>query len=171
MGSVVVLAGLLVGIPVVLARSVGWPLPETAPDWEAVGRALGGASVSDDVLLKSLACATWALWALIVACFVAEAVAWWRGREAGRLAVAGLFQPAVRQLVMSAAVLIGVLRPAGGAAVTLVAPTATLAHFVAQAPPSAAPAERAVVDGRSARPSCLVKPRDSLWKLAERHLG
>ncbi|MGI8809016.1 MAG: hypothetical protein ACR2KK_14485 [Acidimicrobiales bacterium] len=165
------LGGLVVGVPVVLTRLLGWPLPRSVPRWTAVGDALGGASISDDVVIKTLAIATWVLWALIVASFVAESVAWMRGREARRLPLAGLLQPAVRELVVSAVLLFGALRPAGMTSVVIRPAMPALVSF----PTPAATADQltgavARADAPT-RPTCVVGDRDSLWKIAGRHLG
>lgn len=169
-GSLAALAGLLVGVPVALASAVGWPLPHAVPNWGDIGEALGGASVSDDVLVKALACAAWALWALILVSFVAEAVAWARGREATRLPLAGLLQPSVRELVVSAALLFGALGPVISTPVAVRVPTPTLVSFAASTVATSTP-EPGVKAEAVARPSCVVAPRDSLWRIAERHLG
>ena len=165
------LGGLLVGVPVVLTRMLGWPLPRSVPRWTAVGDALGGASISDDVLIKTLAIATWVLWALIVASFVAESVAWMRGREARRLPLAGLLQPAVRELVVSAVLLLGALRPVGMTSVVIRPAMPALVSFPT---PTATADQLTVAVARAdapARPTCVVGDRDSLWKIAGRHLG
>lgn len=170
-GSLAMLSGLLIGVPAALASAIGWPLPHTLPNWADIGEALGGASVSDDVLIKALACAAWALWALILVSFVAEAMAWARGREAAHLPLAGLLQPTIRELVVSAALLFGALRPAVPSSAAVRPPTPTLVSLaVSTAPTSTAPEADAKAEA-VARPSCVVAPRDSLWKIAERHLG
>src|SRR3954451_11875662 len=95
------LAVLLAGLPWALGRFIGWPLPRGLPSWTEVSDALNGASISDGVLLKSLACASWALWLLMAVCFVAEGSAWVRGREARDVPFARLLQPLVREMVVS----------------------------------------------------------------------
>jgi hypothetical protein len=133
---------------------------------------LRGASITDAVLVKSLACATWALWGLLAICFVAEGRAWMRGREARNVPLASLVQPIVRELVVSAALLVGSLRPGGSiAAIAIPVPAAavTVPDTVPAGPvPADVAYERAAA---STNPTCVVAPRDSLWKLAENHLG
>lgn len=160
-GSALVLLALVVLPPVCLASSVGWPLPRSMPSWSAVADALRGNSVSDTGLLRILACASWIVWALMVASVLVEIVAWARWREARRLPAAGLFQPVIRELVMSAALLVSALRP--NASTAAEAPR-SMTVAAAVLPAAAAPAA-------SARPTCVVVRRDSLWRLAERHLG
>jgi hypothetical protein len=139
------------------------------PSWGDLTHALNGASISDAVLIKSLACVTWALWAFLVACFAVETRAWMRGREARHIPIAGVVQPIMRELVVSAALLIGSLRPSGvttiatypAVSVTSVSSPASVATATTAAPSEATPPP----------PTCVVAPRDSLWKLAEVHLG
>ena len=181
-GALWLLAVLLFGLPVVLVDMVGWPLPRAVPSWTDVAEALGGASVSDDVLIRGLACAAWVLWMMVLASFVVEAVAWVRGMEAASLRLAGLLQPVVRELVVSAALLVGALRPSVSASAVVRPPPPMLVSFVspeavsapAPVPVAVAPApvtEPVVMAEEVARPSCVVAPRDSLWKIAERRLG
>lgn len=162
-GSAMLLAGFLVVPPVALARLIGWPLPHNLPTVGQIRDSLSGATVSDATLLDALACAVWVLWAVLVACAIAEVVAWARCREAWRLPGAGFLQPAVRELVVSAALLAGALRPAAASAV---AEVPRLVSVATPAPPSSRQPSVA-----PAGPTCVVAPRDSLWKLAERHLG
>lgn len=166
------LTGVLVGVPAALTRFVGWPLPSALPSWAEITDTLRGASITDAALVKSLACATWALWALLAICFVAEGRAWMRGREARSVPLASLVQPIVRELVVSAALLVGSLRPGGTiAAMAIPVPAAavTVPETVsAGLVPADVVSERAAT---STNPTCVVAPRDSLWKLAENHLG
>lgn len=170
--ALVALTALLGGVPWALSRFVGWPLPRVIPSWSEVSEALKGASISDDVLIKSLASVTWVAWAVLASCFVAEGRAWLRGREARDLPLAGLVQPIVRELVVSATLLFGSLRPAGQAYATprstpVVMLTAGEAVAAAALAAAATPGPRA----ETQLPTCVVVPRDSLWKLAENHLG
>ena len=170
--ALVLLTALLVGVPWALTTFVGWPLPRVLPAWSEVTDALNGASISDAVLIKSLACATWVLWALLAACFVVEGRAWLRGREAREVPLASFIQPIVRELVVSATLLVGSLRPAGSMATpTRSVPVATIT--LNEPAPIAARAVDAPPDAEAALqlPTCVVVPRDSLWKLAENHLG
>ena len=157
---------LVVGPPLGLAAGVGWPLPRQVPTWSELGDALGGSTVSDAALLKALACACWLVWLLVVASTLEELSAWARGRSARRLPGGGALQPLVRQLVMTATLLAAAAKSVS-APVTL--PPAVPAVAVAVAPSVQEVVPQAATD--PALPSCLVQPRDSLWKLAEDHLG
>ncbi len=172
-GALSALGALVVGLPWALARFVGRPLPHEVPRLSAITDALRGSSISDSVLINALACAGWVLWALVLCGLIAEGVAWARGREARRLPVAGLLQPAIRELIMSATLITGAVRAAIPASLPAVSPIVASSPLV---PPVAAAAPRPEpVPPPSASsetlPSCVVAPRDSLWKLADNHLG
>jgi hypothetical protein len=174
------LAVLLVGVPFGLAAFVGWPLPHGLPSLTAVWSALGSQSISDEVLVKVLAVVCWLAWAQLVLCAAAEFAGWARGEAARRVRFAGLFQPVVAQLVMSAAVLFhsGARSPAP-APVVLSMPVVQLAAASAGATDipggltDVAPIGMEVVaPAPLTQPkSYVVKPRDDLWSLAEAHLG
>lgn len=174
LGSLAALVVILAGIPWALATFVGWPLPTALPSLDELRSALGGASISDAFLVKSLAVACWLVWAQVAVCFGVETSAWAKGRAPRHVALAGGLQPLVRHLVISATILVGVLRPAGGGA-QLLPPTAVHAVYSqsvsvgASAPP--AHMVTPVIESDPQQPSCVVQPRDSLWLLAENHLG
>lgn len=168
------LAAILAGIPWALATFVGWPLPTALPSLDELSAALRGASISDAFLVKSLAVACWLAWAQVVVCFGVELAAWVNGRAPRHVAFAGALQPLVRHLVISATILVGVLRPTGFGT-QLVTPA--IAHAVYSQPVTTGlgvetpHVARPVVEPDPQLPSCTVQPRDSLWKLAEDHLG
>ena len=166
LAATAVLLVLVVGPPLLLSATVGWPLPQEVPSWSEVGDALGGSTVSDSALLKALACACWFMWFLVVASIVEELAAWIRGRSARRLPAGGALQPVIRQLVMAATLLLA-------AAKSTAAPTALPSTVPANVVIDAAPVQQPALDeiAQLALPHCLVQPRDSLWKLAEDHLG
>lgn len=165
LGALVALVLLVALPPLVLASTVGWPLPRELPTWSQVSDALSGASVSDAVLVKALACACWVVWMVLLLSIVEESVAWARGRAARRLPGAGLMQPMTRRLVMAATLLVGAARST--TPTVSLPPTAIAPAVVAVAPPAAP--QPAVAE--PVLPTCIVQPRDSLWKLAEQHLG
>src|SRR5207248_2863207 len=110
MSASLVLGALVAGVPWCLTRFVGWPLPSQLPSWTEVTEALNGASISDATLIKTLACATWLVWTMLAICVLVEGCAWARGREAGRVPLGGLLQPIVRELVVSATLMVGTFR-------------------------------------------------------------
>jgi DNA-binding SARP family transcriptional activator len=170
------LAALLVGLPVALAVLAGWPLPSAVPTLAQVRDSLNGPSITDAMLVKGIAVICWLAWAQLVACAVVETHAWARGRVAVHLPLAGALQPVVRQLVLSVVFLAGALRSPVAATVPLRAvPTIELMpiHAVADTSTDAAPEHAGVATSapEAPFPTCVVRPRDSLWSLSEDHLG
>ena len=167
------LLALLVGVPIALGAAVGWPLPESIPAWSDVRDALGGSSVPDAVILKAIALVGWFAWTVFLVSIVVEAHAWARGRAATNVPMAGPVQGLARFLVLSVLV-IGGLRAAArppvfevpvALAVAESVPAVTIEAVAQSVPGVADPLAPGAVQ------TCTVKPRDSLWKLAEDHLG
>ena len=176
--AALVLISLLVGLPVALATLAGWPLPPRVPALHEVADALSGSTISDATLVKGIALLCWLAWAQLALCVLVEAYAWARGQAATRLPLGGLFQPLARQLVLTAVVLLPSVRPTLAAPIPITAVAAVQAHpaddsvvKAAMAPPGTAAAEAAASIPAVPAPTCVVRPRDSLWRLAERHLG
>ena len=168
---------LVVGAPVVLARAVGWPLPTRLPTVEQLRDALGGSSIDDGTIVKTLAVVCWVAWLQVVSAASFEVHAWIRGTVSARVPLGGLVQPGVRRLVMSVALVLAGLRSAPLAPLPSVTVLPVAAVSVQPPPPSPAvgteasvkePATQAV---SSAAGAIIVNPRDSLWRLAEHHLG
>ncbi|MFP5327437.1 MAG: LysM peptidoglycan-binding domain-containing protein, partial [Acidimicrobiia bacterium] len=167
--SATALAALLIGVPLALAVGVGWPLPQ-AVNWDDIRDSLGGSTISDTTLLKTLAVLGWIAWAQVVATAAVEITAVVRGRAAADIPLARPFQPLVRYLVVALLVSVGTGR-----------------SMVAGADLRLETVDVSVVeDGSSVRGASLerqldlhvadfvaytVKPRDSLWKIAEQQLG
>jgi hypothetical protein len=158
---------LVLAPPFLLARFVGWPLPHN-PNLDDITHSIRGTPISDQTLLKVLAVAGWVAWANAIACLVAEVIGWSRQRSAAHIPLGGLLQPLISQLVLAAGLLLTAART--------VTPTPTSASIqlrpavlavAVQENPSAIPAPAASAE----LPTCVVQRRDSLWVLAERHLG
>jgi len=196
--ALVLLAGLVAGVPWALWHFIGWPLPHYVPSVAQVGRALNRQGIPAQTLVDALAVVVWLTWATIVASLLVEIPAALAGRHAPRLPIAGLFQPVTGRLV--AAVIVACLalapRPAhpgppastAGPVLTarrpvaaLVIRDATLTANVTPAPsPSITPAPAATVIGSApstpatstAEPTTYVVQRgDTLWGIAQRELG
>ena len=174
------LAGLLVGLPVALAALAGLPLPTRLPTLHQMADALSGSSISDATLIKAIAFVCWLAWAQLVVCVLVEVHAWVRGHTAVRLPLGGLLQPLARQLVLTAVMLLPSVRPTAASPMPIRS-VAAVGGFIAEGqnslttgpgvttsavPPEAVPQVPAVP-----APTCVVRVRDSLWRLAERHLG
>jgi DNA-binding SARP family transcriptional activator len=171
---------LLIGVPAALATVIGWPLPHTLPTLEQLRRALTTAAIPDEAFPKALAVLAWAYWLHFVLCLAAEVVAVWRGRVTPRIPLAGLNQAVVSRLV--GAILL--LAPVSGASRPVAAevpprPTAIVTtvdqHRAPRAQPTpATPATtqaRPVRAAEAQRSAYVVQPDDTLWDIAERHLG
>ena len=189
--SLTALVGLVIGVPVGLLRLAGSPLPTSVPPWSDVARALSQNHIADSTLIKGAALICWAAWTVLVLCVLVELAAWVAGRTAAKLPVVGPFQLWAARLVASALLVFssiaGLVRPA------VAVPTATRApvsrvmtapqpqvHMVD--PPGRTSPEESAVAARAALPEpngskrYIVDPpggrhRDTLWGIAERHLG
>jgi hypothetical protein len=161
------IAALVVLPPILLTRFIGWPLPHN-PNLDDITHSLRGTPISDQVLLKVLAIAGWVAWANALACLIAEVIAWRRQRTAAHVPLGGLFQPLISQLVLSVGLLLTTARTLTptptSAAIQLRPPVLAVAVQETPAPPPTSAASTEL-------PTCVVQRRDSLWVLAERHLG
>jgi LysM domain len=179
------MAILVVGVPVALASWVGWPLPAEVPTLSQIGNALRDTYIPDEFLVKALAVVGWLVWIELVASLLVEAVAYVRGRKAGAVPFAGGLQRGAARLIASVALLGSILASKGlsgsdgfglGA---LTPPTSQslvtlVADEPAEADEAAEPLRRpgAAVGAHLAPPPTYeVQHRDTLWDIAERHLG
>jgi hypothetical protein len=177
---------LVVGVPVALASWVGWPLPTEVPTLSQIGNALRDTYIPDEFLVKALAVVCWLVWIELVASLLVEAVAYVRGRKAGAVPFAGGLQRGAARLVATVALLGSLLASkglssSGGFGLRALAPSTSqpLVTLVAdqQAAEPDEPAEAlgragAAVGARLAPPPTYeVQRRDTLWDIAERHLG
>lgn len=172
LGALALLLGVVLGVPVLLV-SLGL-VPTALPSLHEVGAVL---SSRDDgqVLRAVLAAGAWFCWLVFTLATVAEAWALLRSRPAPRLPGLGGVQGPVAALL--AMVVVGL--SVSGTAVPLAAssatarpplPVATAAVAVSQqAPPAAARAAPLAEAGTG--PEYVVQRRDTLWALANRHLG
>ncbi|MBW3575865.1 MAG: LysM peptidoglycan-binding domain-containing protein [Actinobacteria bacterium] len=184
--SVVGLVALVVGIPAVLVRFVGRPLPQAWPSLDEVRVALeDGWSPDERFVLGVLAIVVWVLWAQLLRHVVGQLVAQWRVRAGGEpspeeVTTRGLAPRLARWLVagLMASAPIIVARPglaAGQPRIPVVltevgaldVPLAAAAHT---APP---PTQRMGLVEEAA-PAYVVRTwdehRDCLWNIAERYL-
>jgi DNA-binding SARP family transcriptional activator len=188
LAALAALLGLVVGVPVGLLNLAGWPLPHSLPRWSAVVHALSQSQIADSTIVKFAALICWMAWLVLVVCVVVEVAAWVAGRTAARLPVIGPFQVWAGRLVATALLLFssfgGLVRPASAAPM----PTRTAAVRVQQQPrlrvihtgePSPQEAAVAAAPALPEPPGAkryVVQPpegrrRDTLWAIADRHLG
>lgn len=162
-----VLAGVVGGVPVVLAAAVGWPLPRALPTLAELGEILSAERAPEAATVwKILASLAWVAWAQVVASVIVETAASVREGLAGTLPGLGLAQGLTAPLV--AAVVLA--WPGGGARPAAATSAAAVASSPSPPPPSAQ-ADPATGAGAPAAVDHVVVRRDTLWDLAERYLG
>jgi nucleoid-associated protein YgaU/DNA-binding SARP family transcriptional activator len=188
LGSLAVTLVLIVGVPLLLASWVGWPLPASLPSVDAFEQA-AQSGVRDEVLVNALAVIAWLAWAQIALAFCIEAIAVVRGRESLHLPVLPGIQVSAGRLVAGIVVLITTVHPARvsaepppvPAAVVAAAPVAAIGESGADAlvidltganlGPVADPMNPTMPAPAAAQPTVTVQRHDSYWAIAERTLG
>jgi DNA-binding SARP family transcriptional activator len=172
---------LAAGVPIALAVVVGWPLPHAVPSPGELSRALTSGSIPDEFYGKALAVLSWLYWAHFMVCLGAEVAAARKGRLPRHVPLAGLNQAIAARLIGAILLLApsapGLLRPIPAMADTR--PTPVVAADVAATADTARQAPQRLRPERSATaaPVYVVqakqpgKPRDTLWRIAERFLG
>ncbi|HEY5172180.1 MAG TPA: hypothetical protein VIK54_10680, partial [Acidimicrobiia bacterium] len=178
-GSLVTLIALAVGVPFALSTLAGWPLPSVLPSLHDITHALSRNEISDPTLIKALALVGWFAWAQIAASILVESIAWARGTAAPRLRFVGIAQPAMCKLIASAALLVSSVHVPRAAplvsgrqltpAVTLPVSVETPAAFLLRAD-TPARASAPTQTGVTTKTYAVVR-YDTLWGLAEKHLG
>ncbi|SFT82600.1 DNA-binding transcriptional activator of the SARP family [Geodermatophilus amargosae] len=166
--ALLVLVAGLVGVPVGLWRLGGAYLPEGLPTWAQVTAALSGPDTGA-LFLGLLVAVGWAAWALFALSVAVELVAQLRGLPPLRLP--GLAAP--QQL---AGLLVAAVVGVGGAPLlagpALAGPPVVAEQPTEEPPPAPAPApEREQPAPAAAGPAYTVQPRDTLGRIAARHLG
>ena len=182
--GLVALAGvaiLVVGLPAALVAWVGWPLPTEVPSLSQIGDALRDTYIPDEFLVKALAVVCWLIWIELVASLLVEAVAYARGRKAGAVPFAGGLQRGAARLIATVALLGSLLATkgvsgSGGLGLRALVPPTSQVPLVTMAADEAteegaARAGAAAGARLAAAPTYEVQRRDTLWDIAERHLG
>ena len=178
-GSLATIILLLAGVPVALWSLAGSPLPAGMPSVAVIVEALTRKGLSDSTLIKIVAAVGWVVWLQAAASIIVEILSWVRGLPAPHLRFAGPIQPIVRKLIASAALVVN-----GSAAYALPSPITIAARPL---PAVAAAFDHISFDLRTSHggvvepaspsstpgglPSYTVVRYDTLWGLAEQHLG
>jgi nucleoid-associated protein YgaU/DNA-binding SARP family transcriptional activator len=173
------LVTLAVGPPVALALVVGSPLPERPPDWETVRRVLAGETpVAVTTWLKILACVLWLLWVRIAVGIAAEALRVARELPSAAAARVGPIQRVVARLVATAALVVSTASTRPAVAATPLQSLAVSVHLPDVVPaepvdtsPTHAVSQRGSRSEAPAPAAYTVRPRDTLWGIAERECG
>ncbi len=162
LAALAALASAVVGLPVVLYKFGGSPVPRHIPSWHQVATVLTN---QDDgsVLLAIIRDGSWLAWLLFTICVLAEAQAAIHGRRAPHLHAGGL-QGAAAHLVALA--MLAVTAPPG---ITLAASVTA----VSSQPAASHEPELLTVNSSAERAVRIVTVRagDCLWSIAQRYLG
>jgi len=189
--ALIMLLVLMAGLPLLLYRLGGSPVPRHFPGWQHIGRALLHRD-SGAVFLAAVRDISWLAWAAFTIAVLAEAQAALRGRAAPRLRLGGL-ESAAGHLVALAlltftapSTMLLAVQPA--ASVTSIAPAHPAAGHPVLREPAAGrhdPQDPAsgLLAGHEPRPPdpevmsmgfyqlVTVRPGDCLWTIAQRYLG
>ena len=165
LGALVVLVGGLVGIPVILATTVGWPLPHHVPSAGQIEGVLRS-TIPDSFwphLFASLGWLAWSYFAFSVAsCLLAHV----RGVGANRrLRLGSHSAAALVSTVMSAVIVLGQFRAASAERVPGAGPT-SVTSVVQLVADTGAPA-----NAQPATVTHTVATGDTLWSIAETYYG
>ncbi|GJF34971.1 hypothetical protein KNE206_76710 [Kitasatospora sp. NE20-6] len=168
------LLALLAAVPWGLITFIGNPLPNSMPTWSTLNE-----SVGTTVIINTIAVVLWAVWAQFAFCVAVELRAALSkiGRLPMRVPAAGANQALARQLVVTmllvsaGALTVGTATAAPAAAAPRAAATAAAVPQQTLTAVTAAPAAP-----EQHLPIYVVKApseghRDSLWRIAEQHLG
>lgn len=183
--ALVLLVGLVGGVPWSLVRFVGWPLPTAVPSLDGIAGALTSSGSVDGVVLKVVAVVVWVAWLQLAWSVAAEVVTLVARRP--RAAPQGTVRRVAATLVTTAALLVGTFGgarplPMPALASALAAPFRTAPASAAEpgaagtlAPPAAAStggvASPPVAPGAPADLVVRVRRGDCLSVLAEQHYG
>ena len=83
--ALLALVGLTIGVPLLLVKAAGWPLPSHVPSPQAVGDALTREGVPAEVIVKAVAVVIWVAWFQLVLSVAIEVVVLVRHRQLGRV--------------------------------------------------------------------------------------
>ena len=122
--SLLILIGILVGIPILLLLIVGYPLPTERPSIELIRAHLEAGDIPDEFIIKALALLLWFVWAQLAVAVLTEAFAIMRGRVARRAPVLPGMQLMAGKLVASSVLIISAFLPGRAATAAPIHPIA-----------------------------------------------
>ncbi|MFG1879325.1 BTAD domain-containing putative transcriptional regulator [Sphaerisporangium sp. NPDC049003] len=159
------------GLPAMLVRFAGWPLPEHVPSWDGIEHMLVN-PIPDGALLKILACPLWLLWAAFTVALLVEIVAAVRGVEI-HVPMLGPMQAMAAGLIGSLAIAV---LPIGGGVLSSqtrpsTAPVALAVEEMAQVFPLREALPEASRQSATTELVHIVQRGDTLSKIAAHKLG
>jgi LysM domain len=179
--------GLIVGLPVLLVRLVGWPLPHEVPLIADIQRAYQMRYIPDRFVIGSLACAGWICWATITCSALAAGFAHARSIEFHKPTLVPSFvQGLVGRWITAATLLVALTtRPATAAtppAKTVISQpmpnTVPTSPFVTRAttppplqPPSTSSSQPSRAGSLTTTRSYVAGSHETYWEVAEKTLG
>jgi LysM domain len=170
LAALVVLIVGLVGIPIILATIIGWPLPHRVPSGTEAAHALG-ASIPDSFWPRLFATLAWLAWAYFVFSVMAGLAAQLRRRQPGRHS--RLFALTATSALIAAVLILGQLRGAHTARTGRLTDPVPAMRLVAE--PTSAVATSTLHSSVSAAQSTTVThtvvPGDTLWGIAVQYYG
>ena len=172
LAAIAVIVAIIGGVPPLLLRLAGSPIPAHLPGWHHLGALLTQRDDTGSVFLALVRDLTWLAWLVFTIALVAELQAVVRGRLAPRLHLGGI-QGAAAKLAAIAA--LSFSAPTGfgfgsaGAVSAVTLPVAIPGHDAVAARPAATPATLA--SGQTQIEYITVQPGDCLWTLAQQYLG
>ncbi|MEG9227291.1 LysM peptidoglycan-binding domain-containing protein [Aeromicrobium sp. Sec7.5] len=174
LGALLLLGAIVIGTPLLLIAFVGSPIPDDLSL---------GMQLTDTVLIQLLSLIVWAFWLQTCWCIALEVVATAKShqlnRTPGAFGVQTLFARTMIGLVVAAFVSVPLL-PSPVQANTAPAPSPSPSQSVEQTPETVTPAAEATpetaaetpaVDPVPATAEIVVERGDTLWALAQNHLG
>ncbi len=178
-GALLLLLGLVLGVPLLLWALGGSPIPTSMPSLADVADGLTRGPIADSTILKSVALIGWLAWLQIATSVIVETTAWARGLSSPKLIATGPIQPAIRRLVATAALMMSNPTIAVGA---VPIPAAAVVHEFGPSPRAVTPTLVPLLSDASVNttPTATRAPtskvqtvqrRDTLWALAGTHLG
>lgn len=164
------IAGFVIGVPIALAAVAPIRVPSSAPSFGGVIDAL---SRPDDgnLLIGTLTVIGWLAWAAFAVPLVVELIASLRGVRTPRLPLLGPAQRLAAGLVATAGLLMTAPVATASAASVGDAAVVSATTRVPTQDPDSAHAPDSSVTAPTTLPSVTVVRGDTLWDLAERHLG
>ncbi|BDO42067.1 LysM peptidoglycan-binding domain-containing protein [Cellulomonas sp. NTE-D12] len=179
LGATLALLGFVAGVPAALVALAPVYLPNQVPTW---GQLWDRVMTPDDgsLLLAVLGAIAWIAWAAFTGSVLVELTASARRVHAPRIPLLGGLQRTAARLIATAGLLVAtasaITTPASPAAASALVATLTpdaardTAAVASPAAPTTTPTS-AAAEPATALPSITVHRGDTLWDLAERHLG